>query len=214
MKGYFISFEGPDGAGKSSVINRLSAELDKSGIAHLTTREPGGSEIAEKIRRLILDPANEKMTPETEALLYAAQRGQHVSEVIRPALAKGKIVLSDRYVDSSLAYQGSGRGLGFVTVKNINDFATHGLMPNLTLLFKIDPRRGLARINRCRPGKEDRLEEESINFHRRVFQGFLRLAAAYPDRIKTVDADRSLEQVTKACWRIIQDKLHLRQVKK
>lgn len=162
MRGYLITFEGPDGAGKTTVINELIKQLPKE-IQEKTiiTREPGGSKISENIRTIILDPANKEMDDRTEALLYAAQRSQHVSEIIRPALETGKIVLSDRFIDSSLAYQGVGRNLGVEAVKQINDFGTGGLEPDLTIFLDLDPATGLARIEKERAGQEDRLEQEN-----------------------------------------------------
>lgn len=207
MKGYFISFEGPDGAGKSTVLRRILAKISSNLIPqYLVTREPGGSKIAEKIRNIILDPANQKMTDRTEALLYAASRSQHVEEVVRPALAAGKVVFSDRFVDSSLAYQGAGRGLGINEVKKINDFATAGLQPDLTLFFSLDPAIGLARIQKLRPGHEDRLEREQLAFHRRVYAGYQKIQALAPQRIVTIDAAKPLEEVTGNCIDVIKQR--------
>lgn len=200
MKGYFISFEGPDGAGKSTVLNQILTKIGSKLIPqYLVTREPGGSKIAEQIRNIILDPANQKMTARTEALLYAASRSQHVEEVVRPALAAGKVVFSDRFVDSSLAYQGAGRKLGISEVKKINDFATAGLEPDLTLFFALDPAIGLARIQKLRPGHEDRLEQEKLAFHRRVYAGYQKIEALDHKRIVAIDAAQPLEKVTRDC---------------
>lgn len=149
MKGYFVSFEGPDGAGKSTVLKEVLAEIGPElRPQYLVTREPGGSKIAEKIRDIILDPANDEMNAKTEALLYAASRSQHVEEIIRPALKTGKLVFSDRFVDSSLAYQGEGRDLGIAEVKQINDFATGKLDPDLTFFLDVAPEVGLSRIKK------------------------------------------------------------------
>lgn len=198
MKGYFISFEGPDGAGKSTALAKILHQIKPSlSLPYLLTREPGGhgSEIAEKIRKLILDPANQKMAARTEALLYAASRSQHVEEVIKPALRKGKIVFSDRYVDSSLAYQGAGRQIGLNKVKAINDFAIRGLLPDLTIFFDLKPEKGLARIKRERPDNEDRLEQEKLAFHERVYAGFQEIIARNPERIAVVNADQTIDKV-------------------
>ncbi|MDK6502001.1 dTMP kinase [Lactobacillus crispatus] len=196
MRGYFVSFEGPDGAGKSTVLkevlNQIGLELKTQ---YLVTREPGGSKIAEKIRDIILDPANDKMDNKTEALLYAASRSQHVEEIIRPALKEGKVVFSDRYVDSSLAYQGAGRDLGIQKVKQINDFATDKLDPDLTFFLDLDPEVGLKRIEKLRPGQEDRLEQENLAFHKKVYAGFLKVKETYPERFVTVDATQPIDQV-------------------
>lgn len=196
MKGYFISFEGPDGAGKSTVLKEVLAKIDpRLKPQYLVTREPGGSKIAEKIREIILDPANDEMDAKTEALLYAASRSQHVEEVIRPALNAGKLVISDRFVDSSLAYQGEGRDLGIEAVKQINDFATGKLDPDLTFFLDVAPEIGLQRIEKLRPGQEDRLEQENIAFHKKVYAGFLKLVKKYPERFVAIDAAQPLDQV-------------------
>ncbi|MBA1393605.1 dTMP kinase, partial [Lactobacillus sp. XV13L] len=147
MKSYFISFEGPDGSGKSTVLAQAAGQIGpRLNTQYLVTREPGGSLIAEKIRRLILDPESKGMSARTEALLYAAARSQHMAETVIPALEAGQVVFSDRFVDSSLAYQGVGRNLGFAPVKKINDFATQQIEPDLTLFLDVNPQVGLARI--------------------------------------------------------------------
>ena len=208
MKGYLITFEGPDGAGKTTVINELIKQLPKE-IQKKTiiTREPGGSKISENIRTIILDPANKEMDDRTETLLYAAQRSQHVSEVIRPALAAGKIVLSDRFIDSSLAYQGVGRDLGVEAVKQINDFGTGGLEPDLTIFLDLDPATGLARIVKERAGQEERREQEKLAFHKKVYAGYIDLLKRYPDRIKKVDANLPIEEVAANSVKIIRKQL-------
>jgi dTMP kinase len=209
MKTCFISFEGPDGAGKSTVIEKLRPKFDQLQTQYLVTREPGGSQIAEKIRKIILDPDNKQMSARTEALLYAAARSQHVEEVIKPALAAGKIVISDRYIDSSLVYQGVGRKLGIEPVQAINDFATAGLMPDLTLFFALAPEKGLARINHERPDHEDRLEQERLAFHQQVYAGYQQLLARDPERICVINADQDVDQVAAECWAVIMKKLKL-----
>ncbi|KRL30292.1 MAG: dTMP kinase [Lactobacillus kefiranofaciens] len=198
MKGYFVSFEGPDGAGKSTVLKEVLAEIGPElRPQYLVTREPGGSKIAEKIRDIILDPANDEMNAKTEALLYAASRSQHVEEIIRPALKTGKLVFSDRFVDSSLAYQGEGRDLGIAEVKQINDFATGKLDPDLTFFLDVAPEVGLSRIKKLRPDQEDRLEQENLAFHKKVYAGFQKIKQMYPERFVTIDATQPIEQVVK-----------------
>lgn len=208
MRGYFVSFEGPDGAGKSTVLkevlNQIGSELETQ---YLVTREPGGSKIAEKIRDIILDPANDKMDNKTEALLYAASRSQHVEEIIRPALKEGKVVFSDRYVDSSLAYQGAGRDLGIQKVKQINDFATDKLDPDLTFFLDLAPEVGLKRIEKLRPGQEDRLEQENLAFHKKVYAGFLKVKEMYPERFVTVDATQPIDQVVAQVIAILKQRM-------
>lgn len=207
MKGRLITFEGPDGAGKTTIINEILKQIPASKQANvLVTREPGGSKISETIRQIILDPNNKEMDDRTEALLYAAQRGQHVNETIIPALRAGKIIFSDRYIDSSLAYQGVGRDLGIESVKAINDFATNNLSADLTLFFDIEPAVGLARIKKLRPNQEDRLEQEKLAFHEKVYDGYKQLVSLYPERIKSVDASQSIPEVVEQSVKIIKSK--------
>ena len=204
MQGYFITFEGPDGAGKTTVVNEVVKAIQgqcKREI--LVTREPGGSKIAEKIRDIILDPANTEMNAKTEALLYAASRSQHVSEIINPALKRGDLVISDRFVDSSLAYQGLGRGLGIDEVAQINAFATGHLEPDLTIFLDLDPAQGLERIAKARSGSEDRLEQEKLAFHEEVYRGYQKVNQAHPDRVKVVDASQDLPQVVAASVKLV-----------
>lgn len=208
MKGFFISLEGPDGAGKSTVLQEVLKQIGpEMKTQYLVTREPGGSKIAEKIREIILDPENDKMDDRTEALLYAAARSQHVEEILKPALMQGKVVFSDRFVDSSLAYQGAGRDLGIKEVKEINDFATGGLEPDLTIFFDLDPEIGLKRIKKLRPDNEDRLEQEKLAFHKKVYTGYKEVEKLYPDRIKTIDASQALEQVVEDTVNLIKSYL-------
>lgn len=193
MKGMFISIEGMDGAGKSTQIKHMKDFFEARGYGVLITREPGGTAIGEKIREIILDKNHQEMSEITEALLYAASRAQHVREVIQPALAKGNVVLCDRYVDSSLVYQGKGRALGYESIKIINDFATSCLTPDVTLLFDIDPELSLQRINIGETG--DRLEREAMQFHLTVHAAYKELAALYPNRIKVIRANRDIDEI-------------------
>jgi len=196
MRGYFITFEGPDGAGKTTQIQLLNDYLKAEGWDTVLTREPGGTSIGEKIRSLILDVENKEMNSITEMLLYAASRAQHVSELIKPALEQGKIVLCDRFVDSSIAYQGFGRELGEDMVEGVNRFALQGIVPDLTLLFAIDPEKSLKR-SRARDGGMDRLEEEQLDFHKKVYKGFISLSHKYPQRIRVIDASLEIEKIHK-----------------
>ncbi|EOH87075.1 thymidylate kinase [Enterococcus asini ATCC 700915] len=205
VNGLFITIEGPDGAGKTSVINELYPRLQliaKRGI--VKTREPGGVKISEKIRQIILDPQNEEMDERTEALLYAAARRQHLVQVILPALSAGKIVICDRFVDSSLAYQGAGRRIGMPDIRKINEFATEGTKPDFTLYLDVDSDTGLKRIENARSGRQvDRLETESLEFHQRVRHAYLKLAEEEPIRIHKVDARMSLTDVVEESFTAI-----------
>lgn len=207
MKGKLISFEGPDGAGKSSVLQALIPRLEAMYGEVLTTREPGGVTIAEAIRSVILNPDYLEMDDKTELLLYVAARRQHLQERVRPALAAGKLVLMDRFIDSSVAYQGFGRGLDREAIDWLNDFATDGMKPDVTLYFDIDVALGLERIARHRQGDVDRLDMASIDLHERVREGYLSLAKKEPERIVTIDASRSLEEVVEAAFEVLQEKL-------
>ncbi|KRN32305.1 thymidylate kinase [Weissella halotolerans DSM 20190] len=210
MQGTFISFEGPDGAGKTSVLGviktRLQAQL---GDDLVVTREPGGkgSKIAEAIRDVVLDPAYPDMDVRTEALLYAAARRQHILDTIQPALAAHKVVLSDRYLDSSVAYQGGGRQLGVQTILELNQFATQGLVPDATIYLDIDPEIGLQRIQTTRTDEINRLDQEALAFHQRVTQAYRQLAQAEPQRIKVIDANQPFDQVVAAAWQAVEQVL-------
>ncbi len=193
MKGIFITLEGPEGSGKSTQGERLSAYLKRKGLEVLCTREPGGTRIGEKLREILLSPRNRGMSPLTELLLYLASRAQHVEEVVRPALAQGKAVISARFSDSSLAYQGYGRGLDKQLIRKMNQVATGGLKPDLTILLDIDIPQGLKRARAG--GKGDRLEQEAREFHQRVREGYLKLAKRNPKRIKIVKVKGSIGQV-------------------
>jgi dTMP kinase len=201
--GIFITFEGPDGAGKSTIINMVAQEFENV----LLTREPGGIDIAEQIRSVILDKGNTSMDPRTEALLYAAARRQHLIEKVKPALAEGKIVLCDRFVDSSLAYQGYARGLGIDEVFAINQFAIEDLMPELTIYFDIEPELGLKRINKNKGREINRLDLENLEFHQKVSTGYHLLIERFPDRIQSIDASGTVEEVFQETLKIIVEKL-------
>lgn len=191
-QGWFISLEGVDGSGKSTQIQTTAAWLKEQGYEVLVTREPGGTATAEKIRNLVLD-ADVPLQPRTELLLYLAARAQHVAEVIKPALAAGRIVLCDRFVDSTLVYQGIVRGLDLCRIKELNEFASEELMPALTLLLDADP--ALLEERRRERGVTDRFEQEGLSFQKKLREGFLFLAEKEPERIRKVDALQAPEQV-------------------
>lgn len=193
----FITLEGGEGSGKSTLVTRLSAALSARGATVFVSREPGGVgvTIAEEIRKVLLDPANVGMDAWTEALLYAASRREHVEKAIRPALSRGEVVLLDRYLDSSLAYQGHARGLGIERVRALNEGSTGGLMPDLTLFLDLPPSVGLARVARYRADKDDRLDREALSFHEKVREGYLLLAREEPERIVTIDATATPDDV-------------------
>ena len=191
MKGIFITLEGPDGSGKSTITRLLSEYLKEKGQDVVTTRETGGTKISEDIRTIILDSKNTSMSNVTEALLYAASRAQHVSQKIAPAIEEGKIIICDRFVLSSLVYQGIGRGLGVDKIKAINDFAIQGVEPDLILFFDISPEIALKRKTRRNQG--DRLEREKLDFHQKVYEGYLSLIEIYEGKIKVIDATKTKE---------------------
>ena len=194
-RGVFLTFEGPEGSGKSTQIRFLGTALRKAGYSVVYTREPGGTQMAEAIRGTLLSAkSKESITPETEALLVLAARSQHVVHKIRPALARGSIVLCDRFADSTFAYQGFGRGLSLSWLELANRTATDGLMPDLTLLLDVPASVGLTRRRRAH-GHQNRLDRETAKFHQRVRQGFLTLASRTPRRIKVVNSNRSVEIV-------------------
>lgn len=196
LSGIFITFEGPDGAGKTSVLNAITAELkQKMEEKIMVTREPGGNSISEAIRNVVLDAKNTKMDGLTEALLFAAARRQHIIETILPALREDKIVLCDRFVDSSIAYQGAGRNVGTNEVTEINHFATKGLVPDLTLYFDVPSVVGLERIQKFRQDEINRLDKDSLAFHQRVRQAYLELYDKNEERIILIDANQKLENV-------------------
>ena len=193
----FITIEGPEGSGKTTAVDTAVKELEKMGYQIVRTREPGGTPIAEQIRNVILDKNNVAMDQRTEALLYAASRRQHLVEKVWPALKEGKIVICDRYLDSSLAYQGGARGLGIDNILSVNNFATEGTFPDLTLLFDLQPELGLARIAANSNREVNRLDLEKLDFHRKVRETFLELARRYPERFVVIDASQSKEEVAK-----------------
>ena len=193
----FITIEGPEGSGKTTAVDTAVKELEKMCYQIVRTREPGGTPIAEQIRNVILDKNNTAMDQRTEALLYAASRRQHLVEKVWPALREGKIVICDRYLDSSLAYQGGARGLGIENILNVNMFATEGTFPDLTLLFDLDPQVGLARIAANSNREVNRLDLEKLEFHTKVRNTFLELAKRYPERFVIIDASQSREEVAK-----------------
>jgi len=192
-KGFFISFEGGDGSGKTTQIRLLKEYIAGRGVDVVTVREPGGVPVSEKIREIILDSRNTDMDNITEMLLYAASRAQLVSQVIIPALNDGKCVICDRFVDSSYVYQGIARGLGIDMIKTVNDIATRKLVPDITFFIDVEPENALKRrLNTTEP---DRLEREDISFHLRVYQGYIKIAEMYPDRIKRIDGSLKEEEV-------------------
>lgn len=202
----FITFEGPEGGGKSTQIQLLADRLRRQGYGVTTTREPGGTPIGDQIRNVLHDTANTAMSPTAELLLYSASRAQHVAEVIRPALAAGRVVLCDRFADSSMAYQGYGRGLDRAMLAALAAIATGGLTPDLTLLLDLDVRQGLAR--RADRGEEmNRLDLEAVGFHERVRAGYHALAAAEVERWATIDANREVEAVAADVWRVVTERL-------
>ena len=205
ITGAFLSMEGPDGSGKGTQLEKLRDTLDRYGFEVLATREPGGTPIGEKIRQILLDRENAGMTDETEALLYAASRAQLVREVVRPAVKDGKIVLCDRFVDSSAAYQGGGRQMGIERVLRINEPAVDGTLPDLTVYLDIDHRTAMAR--RCAATEPDRMEMEADSFHARVEDGYHQLIARDPDRFAVVNAAGDREEIAEEVARKVLAKL-------
>jgi dTMP kinase len=206
MNGIFITIEGPDGSGKTTVTNEVVKKLQVEAIDLIRTREPGGIDIAEQIREIILNPKNTKMDAKTEALLYAASRRQHLVEKVIPGLEAGKLVLCERFVDSSLAYQGAGRGIGIDAVFAINQFAIDQVMPDLTIFLDVDPEVGINRINQNRTVK-DRLDMEKVEFHERVYQGYEQVKTMFHDRIVVVDANLPLAEVIEEVYQIIMKRI-------
>ena len=206
--GYFVVFEGGEGAGKTTQIEALTKWLEARGENVVVTREPGGTEIGERIRKLLLDPEIESMDPKAEALLYAADRAQHVAQLIGPALQEGKIVVSDRFVDSSLAYQGLARGLGLDEIYDISNWATGGLVPDLVFYLKVDPKTGFGRLS----GDTDRLENEDISFHERVSIAYRKLAKQFPDRFVVLDGSESPAEIHEQVVKVLEERAESRLV--
>ena len=204
MTGLFITLEGPEGAGKTTQLARLEARLRETGRRVTVTREPGGTPLGMRVREVVLDPALE-MGPLSEFLLYSASRAQLVHDVLRPALERGDVVLCDRYFDSSLAYQGAGRGLPLPLLRGLTREVTGGLTPDLTLLLDLDPAVGLQRA--ALRGQPDRLEKADLAFHQRVRAGFLELAQAEAERFAVVDAAQSADAVAAQLWAAVEGKL-------
>ena len=199
----FVTIEGPEGSGKTTIGKKIVERLIQEGYEVIYTREPGGIDIAEQIRNVILDVKNTNMDPRTEALLYAASRRQHLIEKIVPAIKDNKIIICDRFVDSSLAYQGHARHLGIDNVYEINKFAIDTLMPDLTLLFDIDPSVGLDRINANKLREVNRLDLEQLEFHTLVREGFLIIQEREPERVKKVNANQTIDEVFNDAYALI-----------
>ncbi|MBR3839593.1 MAG: dTMP kinase [Erysipelotrichales bacterium] len=203
--GIFITFEGPDGSGKTTISTYVADELAKMGYDVIYSREPGGIDIAEQIRNVVLNPKNTAMDAKTEALLYAASRRQHFVEKIKPALENGKVVICDRFVESSLAYQGYGRGIGIDEIYRINEFAIEGWLPDATFFLDLSPEAGLGRIE-TRANK-DRLDQESNDFHDRVYEGYQEVLRRYRHRITVIDASQDVEAVKAEALRLVLEKV-------
>jgi dTMP kinase len=207
-RGLFITFEGLDGAGKSTQIERLQHRLSQLRQSVTYTREPGGTKLGDEIRALLLGTAHSRMVSKTEVLLYAASRAQLVAEVIEPALARGEVVLCDRFVDASLAYQGAGLGVGVPEVSSVNQFATGGLKPDVTILFHLPVETSQARVRSGRNGTNpDRIEQRTGEYFTRVQNQFMKLAALEPSRIVVVDACLSVDELEQEIWSVISNYL-------
>ncbi|WP_019010276.1 dTMP kinase [Deinococcus aquatilis] len=204
-RGLFITFEGPEGAGKTTQIARLVEQLSGAGVAHVVTREPGGTPLGTRVRQVVLLEPDLQVDPLPEFLLYSASRAQLVGQVIRPALERGEVVVCDRYADSSLAYQGAGRGLDAGLLTQITQAATGGLKPDLTLLLDLDPAVGLARA--ATRGEPDRLERADLGFHLRVRSGFLALAQQESHRFHVLDATASADELAEQVWNVVAEQL-------
>lgn len=204
----FITFEGGEGSGKSTVADIIYKKLKEENLDVILSREPGGVKIAEDIRKIILDKENINLDDRCEALLFAASRRQHLVEKVWPALKEGKIVLCDRYIDSSLAYQGGGKNLGVDEILSINLFATENTLPDLTILFDLEPSIGLARINKNKNREVNRLDLESLNFYNKVRETFLVLSKKYKERYVVIDASKSLDEVVDETYKIIKRKIN------
>ena len=204
--GLFITFEGMDGSGKTTQMHRLAARLRAAGRIVLETAEPGGTPIGQKIRRILLDSANQELSPSAELLLYFASRAQNVDQWIRPALDRGEVVLADRFTDSSRVYQGRGRGLGEDAVMALDRIACRGLQPQLTILVEIDPETSLARArarNAAEPHCETRMDDQSLDFHRTVYDAYRALAESDPGRVKRIDGNAPVETIEQRVWETV-----------
>ncbi|KGN02346.1 thymidylate kinase [Clostridium novyi A str. 4570] len=194
-KGAFITLEGPEGSGKTTIVKMIEKYLSENNIEYISTREPGGINISEQIRDVILNKDNVAMDARTEALLYVASRRQHLAERVIPAIKEGKVVICDRFIDSSLAYQGYARGIGIDEVMAINEFAIDGYMPDLTLYLDIEPEVGLKRISKNNEREVNRLDLEALDFHKKVREGYFKLLERYPNRIKKINANQPVDKV-------------------
>ncbi|WP_010681090.1 dTMP kinase [Acetivibrio cellulolyticus] len=192
-RGLFITTEGTDGSGKTTQIKLIESYLKGKGFEVVVTREPGGTSIGEKIRSIILDTENSDMAYITEMMLYASARAQLVNELIKPSLSEGKVVICDRFIDSSYVYQGFGRNIDIELIERVNRIALDGIMPDVTLFFDIDPEVALER--RIQSTGADRIEREAMDFHRKVYNGYKKLASMYPDRIKAIESNRNIEEI-------------------
>jgi dTMP kinase len=203
----FVTFEGPEGAGKSTALKSIASKLTTLNHSVLTTREPGGGALGRRIRQMLLE--EDAVSPETELLLFLADRANHVETIIRPALEEGKIVLCDRHADSTIVYQGYGRGLDLEFLRQGNRFATKHLVPDLTLLFDLDPEIGLARLNPTAEGQRDvnRLDREPLEFHRKVRAGFLEIAELEPQRFHILDARKAPSELAEDAFKVILSRL-------
>lgn len=206
-KGLFITFEGPDGSGKTTILNKVANYFKEKEIDFVQTREPGGSNIAQQIRNILLDEKNIGLSSTTEALLFAASRAQHYDEIVKPALDHDQIVLCDRFIDSSLAYQGYARGLGMQEILDVNNFAISNQLPDLTIFFDIKPELGLERINQSADREINRLDLEGLKFHQKVYEGYQEVIKKYPKRIVCIDASQSIEQVFAEVIQILKERL-------
>lgn len=204
MKGFFITFEGGEGSGKSTQLRLLKDYLDRNNCDYIYTREPGGTEIAEEVRKILLGLHGEKMCDECEAMLFAAARVQHIKGRILPALSEGKIVVCDRYVDSSMAYQGMARGLGEELIKKVNYYAYENCMPNVTFFLDVPPEAAFERKGGA--DKTDRLEMSGIEFHKKVYKAFTSLCDKYPDRFVRIDAQENVDDVHAKIIKTLKDK--------
>ncbi len=204
----FITFEGGEGSGKSTAIKKIAEYFSENNIPYILTREPGGTPIGEQIRDVILSKNSKEMDLKTEALLFAASRRQHLVEKIWPNINNGINVLCDRYLDSSLAYQGNARGLGIKEVLNLNLFATENTYPDITFFFSIDPEEGLRRIAINQNREVNRLDLEKLDFHKKVYEGFKKLKELYPERYIEIDASKSKDEVAEACINAIKERMN------